>query len=93
MRQRCFCCGKKIRGAIGGLLNCSEMEPPSGAVVFTSRGNYGSTVLDIPSYDESLSIEIVICDICVLKNRKRINTITKRIDIHYDSTPGLPKSE
>jgi hypothetical protein len=75
------------------LLNCSETEPPADAVIFNSRGNYGSTVLDIPSYDESLSIEIVICDGCVKKNQKRINTITKRVDIYYDSTPGLPKSE
>lgn len=38
---------------------------PYGGVVFNARGNYGSTVYDPFSQDESL--EINVCDMCLLE--------------------------
>lgn len=44
-------------------------HPPADATCWTSRGNYGSTILDQSPGEPSL--EIIICDPCLYERRAR----------------------
>lgn len=55
----CFRCGKGFEG--DGFFG--ESPPPMGGLIFTARGNYGSTVFDLPP--EGQCLQIIICDQCM----------------------------
>lgn len=55
----CFMCGR----------SCGEMRHAERAVVFTSAGNYGSTVFD-PLDDTRLAL--AVCDACVVVGKARL---------------------
>ena len=65
----CIACDKDVS-------NCASEEhddfnmPPDGATVWTSHGNYGSTIYDPISGGEYL--ECYICDECVTKKADRV---------------------
>lgn len=62
----CIKCGKA--SASSGW----DSLPPYGTLLFTARGNYGSTVYD-PMADECLLV--IICDHCVLAEQKKQNVM------------------
>lgn len=79
--RKCFICEKQLYGACSddGMFGEHEFkEPPSEAIVFSTVGNFGSTVLDGLEF-EGKYIEITICDecytkrthLCVLKENER----------------------
>lgn len=58
----CFRCGAPLAQAFPGELRPSRQ--PSGAVVFTASGNYGSAVFD-PGIRDDVQLVINICDECL----------------------------
>jgi hypothetical protein len=64
----CLICDKEIE-RLSGLLE-EFRDPPNNAMVWISRGNYGSTEFDSVARDEQL--EAYICDPCVAQRRHRI---------------------
>jgi hypothetical protein len=62
----CIVCGRPLDNAIAGLLDdtfSGLANLPADATIFTSHGNYGSTVFD--PLDGSL-LQVNICDACLL---------------------------
>lgn len=78
----CIVCNKALDSAIPAHIE-SENQPNEGTV-FTSRGNYGSTVWD-PMSDSTI-IEITVCDECLVKHKNRVlqGAITRRTEIKYE---------
>jgi len=56
----CVICGKELNSAFWD--DTDDQAPPSGATVFISHGNYGSTVWDpmTPEY-----LQVTLCDKCL----------------------------
>jgi hypothetical protein len=80
----CFVCNKKLESSWGEPFNDYTNTPHAGTI-FTSHGNYGSTVFDPMDAPEDL--EITICDTCLVSLRERVYL---RID--YREPPKvLPK--
>lgn len=75
-KRYCFKCGEKLVSAMSGKESFTVNCPPSNALVFTSRGNYGSTIFD-PFMDSSDYLEIMICDSCVKSNLDRVKRVVK----------------
>jgi len=67
-KRKCFKCEKPLRGAFCGTLKQPFDEAPSDATVWTTRGNWGSGVLDQAPYDPE-TFEISICDECFVAHR------------------------
>jgi hypothetical protein len=77
----CFVCAEPIGTA------------PVKAVIFTSKGNYGSTVFD-PITREGMELVIFICDGCVEARMSRISgvqTIHRQPERAYMSAEQLLK--
>ena len=75
---QCLVCNKKLDAIASLTTSNAEVYPSvSGGVVFRSSGQFGSTVLDcgvgIPS-PFSTEVQIIICDECLLKKAKIVNT-------------------
>ena len=60
----CFKCDKQLDPSVSGVMN-----QPYDGTVFTSHGQYGSTVFD-PISDDRF-IEITICDDCIVEAAKK----------------------
>jgi len=52
----CLLCGDKLDMNYGN---------PSGGTVFTSRGNYGSTLFDPSPFANTEHLKVVVCDTCL----------------------------
>jgi hypothetical protein len=68
----CFCCGMPIESAMlvgDNKFDHTESSPPCG-IVFTSIGNYGTTLYDEPFSGHHL--QLVVCDLCTLDRKERI---------------------
>jgi hypothetical protein len=63
---KCFCCGRNIGSAGWG---DSPWECPSGAVLFSGGGNFGSTLYD--SFVDGVRVTIIVCDECLRSRGKR----------------------
>ena len=61
----CFKCDKQLEGAAGP----DVVNQPYGGTVFSSRGQYGSTVFD--PVISGKTIEITICDECIREKTKK----------------------
>lgn len=88
----CIACGAILRSAIEGI----PSNQPSGGLVFSTYGHYGSTVFD--PMDDVRRLEINVCDACLTK------AIAKRavLEVHPGPTraanvhvwpEGLPSVE
>lgn len=69
-KQPCLVCGVELDvsdPAKTGSLSCSD------GVIYSTSGNYGSTVLD-----DDGTIVFVICDACLVKRRDRLRAYTVR---------------
>lgn len=64
----CMVCGTVLESALPATIDTDNQ--PSDGTVFTSRGQYGSTVWD-PMNDSDF-IEITICDACLIKHKDRV---------------------
>lgn len=70
-KLRCVRCDCTFEDAMPG----SEPSPPSGGLVFTSGGNYGSGVFDETGDSRLL---VLICDECILALRALENVVIYR---------------
>ena len=93
----CFVCDAILGSSIPGPDDLNRA--PSRAVVFYSRGNYGSQIFDIEIYEQykNVRLEIYICDVCVSTKQKSAYTkITHPNDDRPDDHeyyPGLLTEE
>lgn len=81
----CFAC---LRG-VDAIVEDGEIVSASGAVIFMSHGNYGSTVLDM----EKATVEVLICDACLVSRREHIRAhikLKKFEQIEADVTEIIP---
>jgi len=68
-KVECFCCGIEIKAAA---CNTSPWEMPQG-VSFIGGENFGSRAFD-SMVDDGLA-QLVICDDCFIKNKRRARKI------------------
>lgn len=64
----CLVCRKPLADSCGPAAPGEPHElshPPSGAVVFTAAGNYGSAVFDPPPAGPDM-LEVSVCDDCLV---------------------------
>ena len=69
MQRNCICCEKSIKHCGPDGEDCFS-NPPNDATVWTSHGNYGSTLYD--PMDGKDTLETFICDECLKKKAKFI---------------------
>lgn len=62
----CFSCDKKLKNWV---YDSVEVHPQDG-LHFSSNGHYGSTIFDPVGLD--LSIEIAICDECIMRKLEHV---------------------
>ena len=62
----CIVCGKELEHVFKTKRHQSSPNQPSGGTTFSSHGHYGSTVWDPMSMDGLETLEINICDECLL---------------------------
>lgn len=67
----CIVCGVQLEPAMP-FDDCGHL-PYAGTMFDCGSGHYGSTVWD--TMDESLALEIVVCDACLLKHRDRVQVV------------------
>lgn len=67
VHRHCFVCRKPLPGIVSEAVEQDFLEPPNDATCWTSRGNYGSTVLDQSPGEATL--EIAICDPCLVERK------------------------
>lgn len=65
----CLACGAELEPAFKDVDDV--VNQPYGGTVFTSHGQYGSTVWD-PCGTGSEFLEITICDPCLVKHQDRV---------------------
>lgn len=80
-RMHCIVCRKELK-ACGGKL--TPDYPPSGAIVFYSRGNFGSTVFDREMDRSGEQLELYVCDECV-KERAELVWYVEPVAVRADS--------
>lgn len=80
IQRSCFVCWKVLKSSMNGEISHPFDHPPSGAVVFTAYGNYGSRVFDGPRR----MLEISVCDECV---RGRAGLV---LEVGMVSSPAYP---
>lgn len=68
----CLCCGKALEPAERG--STDPLTPPSGATVFFSHGNFGSTLWD--PVDDYQHLEVFVCDECLAGRTERAWHVT-----------------
>lgn len=83
----CFVCGKTLTHAFGGLVETELRQQPNDAVIFSSHGNYGSTLFD--ELGEEF-LELNICDECLYARSDRILHCRHRTTRHRESMPWTP---
>jgi hypothetical protein len=79
----CFVCGTKLESALGAKGD-KFGNLPDGATVFSSHGNYGSTVYDPIFLEEHL--EINLCDRCLQEHPElvaRVEPISQPKEYRY----------
>lgn len=81
--MKCILCKTQIEPALS---NDDELIPPLRAVVFSSSGNFGSTVFD--PMTSSLQIEIFMCDSCLEKEvaAGNVQQVVTREKVEYERT-------
>lgn len=71
LNRACVVCGREIRSAMneatsGWAAESDIEEPPHAATIFTSQGNYGSTLWDPAPRDKYTPyLQVTICDKCL----------------------------
>ena len=75
----CIICGKELKPALSGLKDSSRAaNQPNEGTTFHSHGQYGSTVWDPMSPGGLETLEINICDPCLLANKERVLHVSHR---------------
>jgi hypothetical protein len=79
----CICCGTQLESAIPGTPDHKVINQPYKGTVFTSTGQYGSTVWD--ELGSGRFLEITICDECLVAQQARVlrGTNTRRPETKY----------
>lgn len=77
MELYCFKCDKTLESVFPD----AKFQPYAGTC-FSSQGHYGSTVWD--PMDDSLSLELIICDDCLKLNAKRVKMLKVRGSLDYE---------
>lgn len=72
----CILCSKDVGD--------SKLNMMDGGVCFTSKGNYGSQVIDRGLDNENSFIEIYICDVCLLMKRDYVREFKNESYINWD---------
>ena len=91
-RLFCLICGVRVSYAVPAKFKAGPYDPPDNATVWTSHGNYGSTVYD--PCDEwsaglkSEHLEAVICDLCLDAVSARIQRRIYRLEQPYNVPSG-----
>jgi hypothetical protein len=92
--MRCIVCGRSFESAFPPELKDST---PYGGTVFTSWGNFGSTVFDPSGLRESERLQIIVCDGCLTTAAKGGNvtheTVVKYEETAWDASPWTPPEE
>ena len=78
--RQCFICDEPLKDGVDGNDKCLISYPPSGAIMFTSRGNWGSSLFDPGNTPEV--IEIAICDRCVYDRRAKVGMFIRTTDLN-----------
>lgn len=91
--RSCFCCDKQLFASPQFQRDGDEpssampfSEPPDGAVVWHTRGNWGSVTIDSSPYEPSY--EIAICDECINRKRGSIIAYEQVIQQHHTRVLG-----
>lgn len=67
--MNCFACLREIEAKVED----GEIVSTSDAAIFSSHGNYGSTVLDM----EDATVEVLVCDACLVSRREHVRAHVK----------------
>ena len=68
----CFCCGDELSAAMSG---SDPWDAPGEGLRFGVHGTYGSSFFDSLVEGEDVSLQLVICDQCLTKNKARMRKI------------------
>lgn len=80
----CISCGAILESALPGTPDVDIVNQPYKGTVFTSTGQYGSTVFDpITGAD---FIEITVCDSCLVNHKDRVlrGRTAREITVTYE---------
>ena len=78
MRPKCFKCEKDIKAAVRNPEYNDYWEMPSKAIDLCGGYNYGSSLYD--AMMDGVTIQVVICDDCLKKNKHLYREIIITID-------------
>lgn len=80
----CLVCGSALSGVYD---DTTGWDQPSGAVMFTGAGAYGSTVFD--PMDSRQSLTVVVCDNCLgaasTQGRVALTTTTRTVTCEHQT--------
>lgn len=83
----CVVCGRGLEHALPN--SSLDTNQPAGGIVFTSHGNYGSTMFD--PITDGVFLEVNICDVCLQDRSHRGKVILlgtrKEMPVTADYTP------
>jgi hypothetical protein len=82
----CFVCDKNLGAAMTGD-DCGPEIPPSGATVWYTGGNYGTTVFDPMNSNKRL--EAYVCDECLKERAARVYTVVQHVKTEKTYLPGI----
>lgn len=85
MTLPCIICGKTLEPALRNVRDRIDANQPKDGTVFSSHGNYGSTVWD-PMTGVDL-LEINICDPCLLERKDRVTHVKRKTQSHDEARP------
>ena len=86
----CLICDKKLVSAMKGEGGIDSRFPPCDALVWSSHGNFGSSLYDPgPEFDDQQYLEAYICDDCVTKKKDKMYTVIKNTDVKRNFVKGI----
>lgn len=88
MTLPCIVCGTKLESALPN----GEYNQPYSGTTFSSHGQYGSTVWDPMSQGGNETLEINVCDHCLLKNPSSVLQVTRTTTTSYYERQWNPES-
>lgn len=89
MTLPCIVCGKALESAVRSVGSRTDPNQPSEGTVFSSHGNYGSTVWDPMTGVDML--EINVCDPCLVEHAGRVLHVKRVTQAHDTVLPWDPE--
>ena len=90
IKRNCICCEKSIGSALYNPEEDTLDGPPDDATVWSTNGNFGSTVFD--PIDSKLRLELFVCDQCLREKSHMVyaaKTINKPTTVYEPSEEYL----